>query len=488
MKKSIKIFLVLLSICFVTLSANIVVFAKVDIPQATDKFYVNDFADVFTESEEDELMQKAVDLAEKTEGVQVVVTTIKSLDGEELEEYANEMYNQYGIGKDDMGLLLLLSTEDRLIRVEVGRKMEQYIPDSKAGRFVDNYAIPSLKENKFNEGLIKLQGAFIEEISTKVTNVEEASNSMDTVIDISSFIMPIVWVIFAASIIVLIYFLIRTILEKIKARITEVEKLNQEVDNLNSQIKEERIRFTSMIEELQSKNDSLKTNLNTLEKSYNILEDHYQKAKKIYPDVERKVSKMIEEEIIKANMERAKKVDLTIMRVINLEASKDIVDEIEKALSMYQDLTKQQRKYVKSNVEKLKDLYQKSSKLKIEYEKKQKEKAYRNSATKAQEKITNLIGDISRGRASNYRKVKDAMDLYESLDCCAQKYFDATTLLLLQELLGEAKRDKKRLEEEEERRRNSYYYDDFEDEDSGGFGGFGGFGGSSGGGGASRGF
>lgn len=488
MKKSIKIFLVLLSICFVTLSANIVVFAKVDIPQATDKFYVNDFADVFTESEEDELMQKAVDLAEKTEGVQVVVTTIKSLDGEELEEYANEMYNQYGIGKDDMGLLLLLSTEDRLIRVEVGRKMEQYIPDSKAGRFVDNYAIPSLKENKFNEGLIKLQGAFIEEISTKVTNVEEASNSMDTVIDISSFIMPIVWVIFAASIIVLIYFLIRTILEKIKARITEVQKLNQEVDNLNSQIKEERIRFTSMIEELQSKNDSLKTNLNTLEKSYNILEDHYQKAKKIYPDVERKVSKMIEEEIIKANIERAKKVDLTIMRVINLEASKDIVDEIEKALSMYQNLTKQQRKYVKSNVEKLKDLYQKSSKLKIEYEKKQKEKAYRNSATKAQEKITNLIGDISRGRASNYRKVKDAMDLYESLDSGAQKYFDATTLLLLQELLGEAKRDKKRLEEEEERRRNSYYYDDFEDEDSGGFGGFGGFGGSSGGGGASRGF
>ena len=99
MKKSIRIFLVFLSIGFITFFTSTIVFAKVEIPQATEKFYVNDFADVFSETEEDELMEKAVNLAEKTDGVQVVVTTIKSLEGEELEEYANEMYNSYGIGK-----------------------------------------------------------------------------------------------------------------------------------------------------------------------------------------------------------------------------------------------------------------------------------------------------------------------------------------------------------------------------------------------------
>ena len=58
--------------------------------------------------------------------------------------------------------------------------MEGYIPDSKAGRFIDNYAIPSLKENKFNEGIIQLQGAFIEEISNKLDGIETPSDEEKT--------------------------------------------------------------------------------------------------------------------------------------------------------------------------------------------------------------------------------------------------------------------------------------------------------------------
>lgn len=82
-------------------------------------------------------MDNAVKLSNEHNGVQVVVTTVMSLDGNTIENYALEMYNLYGIGKDDMGLLILLSTGDRQIRVEVGKAMEAYIPDSKAGRFID---------------------------------------------------------------------------------------------------------------------------------------------------------------------------------------------------------------------------------------------------------------------------------------------------------------------------------------------------------------
>ena len=104
---------------------------------------------VVTDEEKTVLMNNAVKLANEMDGIQVVVSTVNSLEGDTVENYALNMYNKYGIGKNDMGLLILLSTGDRKIRVEVGRAMEGYINDSKAGRFMDKYAIPYLKDNKF---------------------------------------------------------------------------------------------------------------------------------------------------------------------------------------------------------------------------------------------------------------------------------------------------------------------------------------------------
>ena len=155
----------------------IIAFAKTEIPSATSDFYVNDFAGVFTSQEKQQLMEKAVSLADNYNGIQVVITTVKSLDGQSVEDYAFDMYNQYAIGKDDMGVLILLSTGDRQIRVQTGRAMEAYINDSKAGRFMDKYAIPYLKENKFNEGLISLQENLINEIITMVKSETTTESS-----------------------------------------------------------------------------------------------------------------------------------------------------------------------------------------------------------------------------------------------------------------------------------------------------------------------
>ena len=156
MRKSIKGFIAMFILVLGIFQLSTVVFAKPNIPSATSDFYVNDFANVFSTDEKVRLIDNAVTLSDEHEGIQVVVSTVESLDGNTIENYALEMYNQYGIGKDDMGLLILLSTGDRQIRIEVGKAMEPYINDTKPGSFKDKYSIPSLKENKFNEGLINL--------------------------------------------------------------------------------------------------------------------------------------------------------------------------------------------------------------------------------------------------------------------------------------------------------------------------------------------
>lgn len=84
------------------------------------------------------------------------------------------MFNEYGIGRDDKGILILLSVEDRDVRIEVGNALEEYINDAKAGRLMDTYAIPDFKEKKFADGLIKLQDGTIKELSA-LMNGEEST-------------------------------------------------------------------------------------------------------------------------------------------------------------------------------------------------------------------------------------------------------------------------------------------------------------------------
>lgn len=496
MRKSIKNLSITVLILLATLLFSTVAYAA-EIPAATDEFYVNDFADVFTAEEEERLLDNAVTLAEESDGIQVVVTTVESLDGDSVENYAVEMYNQYEIGKDDMGLLILLSTGDRQIRVEVGRAMEAYINDSKAGRFMDEYAIPYLSENKFNEGLINLQEALIDEI---VATVEAESESAQTTQDsefASSAIDDIFGGILIAIVLIVIVLAVITLVKKIiaksKKKQQEIDSLRHQLENTKSDFKQETNNLKGVINSLLAEKGTLKTAYDTLKNKYATLNDRYERVKILYPEADQKVSDMIKEEIRQKNMALAKKVDEIIGRVINLQASKDIVQDVKIALDSYSRLTKEQRAFVESDISRLKKLYDESVELKKEYDRIQEEKRRKKAAADALSSINSIIAGITIGRAMHFRKLKDAMAIYNNLDTGSKEFFDKSTLDRLNKLYGDAKRDKeeeeeaerrRRREEEERRRRMS-------SSSNSSFGGgshFGGFGGSSGGGGASRGF
>lgn len=149
MKKIIS-FIVAFLLCTVS-------FAELKIPKPTDEFFVNDFANVISESDEKAILSRAKALYEKSgNNTQVVVVTVNSLDGYSIEEYANELFNEWGIGskeKDD-GVLILLSAGDRKSRIEVGYGLEGILTDGKTGRIQDEYMIPYYKNDNFSGGLV----------------------------------------------------------------------------------------------------------------------------------------------------------------------------------------------------------------------------------------------------------------------------------------------------------------------------------------------
>ena len=94
---------------FLLISPTFVV-SGVDLPSPTQTFYVNDFASILSEETEDHLLQTN-DLLEPQTGAQIVTVTVDFLDGLNSEEYAYQLFNDWGIGskEENNGVLLLLS-------------------------------------------------------------------------------------------------------------------------------------------------------------------------------------------------------------------------------------------------------------------------------------------------------------------------------------------------------------------------------------------
>lgn len=116
---------------------------------------VNDFADVISPGHEQKLLHVTNQLLAKT-AVPVVVVTMPEIGGEDYNEYANRLYEAWGIGKkgEDRGVLVFVTIKERKMRIETGYGMEGLIPDGLAGQIRDDYIVPYLKQDRFGEGIL----------------------------------------------------------------------------------------------------------------------------------------------------------------------------------------------------------------------------------------------------------------------------------------------------------------------------------------------
>ncbi len=162
---------------------SLVLFAGTALPAAaaeafepTDRFFVNDFADVLSAQAEDEMYNLGKQLFARSEA-QVVAVTVPSMDGEEVRDFAYELANRWGIGKEkeDTGVLLLLAMDERQVTIEVGKGLEGGIPDIKAGRILDTYATPKFKEGDYSGGMLDAYRSLVNEVMIELGLEPDAS-------------------------------------------------------------------------------------------------------------------------------------------------------------------------------------------------------------------------------------------------------------------------------------------------------------------------
>ena len=116
--------------------------------------YVTDLAGVIDPQTKQKLEALAYEVEQKT-GAQIGVVTVKSLEGEPIEDYAVDLYKHLGIGskKDNRGVLILVAPPERRYRIEVGYGLEPVINDARAGD-VGRAMVPFLRQNNYNDAIL----------------------------------------------------------------------------------------------------------------------------------------------------------------------------------------------------------------------------------------------------------------------------------------------------------------------------------------------
>ena len=129
----------------------------VDYPKAPDPFYyVNDYTNTLSSQEWRTLENALIENRNKTSS-QIIVAIIPTTQGEEIAQYATNLFNKWGIGRtkhnENNGVLLLVAKNDRKLFIATGRGIEGALPDMIASSIIRHNITPYFKQEHYAEGI-----------------------------------------------------------------------------------------------------------------------------------------------------------------------------------------------------------------------------------------------------------------------------------------------------------------------------------------------
>lgn len=161
-----KVLLLLSFVCSLWVSP---VFS-LEVPRLTSP--VVDLAGVLSRSDRTKISASLLQFQRKY-GPQLQVLVVPKLEDETIESYSIKVVDKWKLGTKgkDNGILLLVATQDRKVRIEVGRGLEGDLPDALAGRIIRAGIIPFFKQGQTGAGVLVGLGMIAESVGGKLENI-----------------------------------------------------------------------------------------------------------------------------------------------------------------------------------------------------------------------------------------------------------------------------------------------------------------------------
>ncbi len=98
---------------------------------------------------------------------------VPELEDETIESYSIKVVDKWKLGSEDKddGVLLLVATQDRKVRIEVGQGLEGDLPDALAGRIIRAGIVPFFKQNQTGAGILVGLSMIAESVGGKLENI-----------------------------------------------------------------------------------------------------------------------------------------------------------------------------------------------------------------------------------------------------------------------------------------------------------------------------
>ena len=147
----------LLTLCFLALPVS----AVVAVP---DPFsYAADYADTLSADTESYINSENDSLYSKT-GAQIAVVTVEFLDGQDIEDYAYDLFNEWGIGSSEYnnGALILLATAEENYYMLLGYGLDRVIAASQLQRILDDDMEPDFAVGNYDAAVKKSFASLLE--------------------------------------------------------------------------------------------------------------------------------------------------------------------------------------------------------------------------------------------------------------------------------------------------------------------------------------
>jgi uncharacterized membrane protein YgcG len=115
---------------------------------------VVDQANIMTAESSSDIAAKSKGLEDKS-GIRLVVATVTSLQGDDIETYANKLFNAWKLGQSQKnnGVLLLVASNEHKVRIEVGRGLEGTLTNALCSDIISSAIIPRFKSGDFSGGI-----------------------------------------------------------------------------------------------------------------------------------------------------------------------------------------------------------------------------------------------------------------------------------------------------------------------------------------------
>src|SRR5262249_37753366 len=143
---------------------------------------------------------KLADLEVKS-GIQLVVATVSSLEGQEIEPYANELFRTWKLGEKakNNGVLLLVAPNERRVRIEVGYGLEGTLTDALSKVIIVNAITPRFKAGDFSDGISR---GVDDIITVLTTDASEWQKRPSLRLDTQQSRDPTTWILILALVII----------------------------------------------------------------------------------------------------------------------------------------------------------------------------------------------------------------------------------------------------------------------------------------------